>query len=54
MMSSETDKTIEKLFKSLLQRFQKGLEESMKKSDFVFDSVDLLYYKIHKTSLKRT
>ena len=54
MMGSETDEIIEELFKSLLQRFQKGLEESMKKSDFVFDSVDLLYYKIHKTSLKRT
>ena len=53
-MTSETDKTIKKLFKSLLQRFQKGLEESMKKSDFIFDNVNLLYYHFHKTSLKRT
>ena len=26
----------------------------MKGSDFIPDSVDLLYYQLHKTSLKRT
>ena len=46
MMGSETDETIEKLFKSLLQRYQKGLEESMKWSEFVFDSVNSLHYKL--------
>ena len=54
MMSSETDEIIEELFKSLLQRYQEGLEESMKGSDFIPDSVDLLYYQLQKTSLKRT
>ena len=54
MMSSETDEIIEELFKSLLQRYQEGLEESMKGSEFVRDSVDLLYYQLQKTSLKRT
>ena len=54
MMSSETDKTIEELFKSLLQRYQKGSEESVKGSDFIRDSVDLLYYQLQKASLKRT
>ena len=29
------------------------LEESIKGSEFVFDSVDLLYYKFHKISLNR-
>ena len=43
MMSSETDKIIEEPFKSLLQRYQEGLEESMKGSEFVFDIVDALY-----------
>ena len=33
MMGSETDKNIEDLFKSLLQRYQEGLEESMRESD---------------------
>ena len=54
MMSSETDEIIEELFKSLLQKHQKGLEESMEGRDFILDSVDLLYYQLEKTSLKRT
>ena len=40
MMSSETDETTEELFESLLQRCQEGLEESMRGSEFVFDSVN--------------
>ena len=44
MMDSETDKIIEDLFDSFLQRYQKGLEESMRGSEFVFDNVDSLYY----------
>ena len=40
-----------KLFTSLWQRSQEDLEESMKGSEFVFDSVDLLHYKLHKKSV---
>ena len=54
LMSSETDEIIKELFKSLLQRYQEGLEESMKGSDFISDSADLLYYQLQKKSLKRT
>ena len=36
-----------------MQKYQEGLEKSMKGSDFVFDSVDTLYYKLHKISLNR-
>ena len=54
MIGSETDEIIKELFKSLLQRYQEGLEESMKGSEFIRDSVDLLYYQLQKTSLKRT
>ena len=53
LIGNETDEIIEELFDSLLQRYQKGLEESMKGDKFVFDSVDLLYYKCHKISLVR-
>ena len=48
---------VQKLFDSLLQRYQKGLEEKMKGSEFVVvvvvvvDSVDLLHYKCHRISL---
>ena len=51
MMDDETDKIVKELFESLLERYQKGLEESMKGSEFVFDSVDLLEYKLNKIVL---
>ena len=53
MMGNETDEIIEKLFESLLQNYQKDLEESMRGSGFVFDSIDLLYYHLQKIGLKR-
>ena len=54
MAGSETDEIIEELFKFLLQRYQEGLEEPMTGSDVIPDSVNLLHYYLHKTSLKRT
>ena len=54
MIGSETNEIIEELFKSFLQRYQEGLEESRKGSQFIFDSIDLLYYHLQKPSLKRT
>ena len=53
MMASETDDIIEELIESLLQKYQGGLEESMRGRNFYFDSVDLLYYLLQKTSLSR-
>ena len=40
IMRSETEEIIKKRFKSLLQKYQEKLGESMKGSEFVFDSVD--------------
>ena len=51
MVVSERDSTIKELFESLLQKYQEGLEEKMIGSEFVFDSVNLLYYNLHKISL---
>ena len=42
MMGSERDEIIEELFDSFLQRYQKNLEESMRKSEVVFDRVNSL------------
>ena len=42
-MGNETNDTIEKRFKSILRKYQEGLEESVKRSEFIFDSVDLFY-----------
>ena len=53
IMSSETNEIIENLRQSLLQKYQEGLEEPMIGSEFVRDSVDLLYYHPQKTSLNR-
>ena len=46
-------KSLKKLFNSLLQRYQKGLEVSMRGSDFIFDYVEPLNYIFHKIDLKR-
>ena len=54
MMDNETDQIIKESFKSLLQRYQKGLEEKMRGIELVFDRVDLLHYKLHKISLNRS
>ena len=44
MMGSKADEIIKKLFESLLQNYQNGLEELMRGSKFVRDSIELLYY----------
>ena len=50
----ETDEIIEKLFKSLLERYQQGLEEILGEgSGYVLIVFDLLHYRLHK-SLNRS
>ena len=53
MMGSETDEIFVDLFDSILLKYQEGLEESMRGSEFVYDSVDALYYNLNKVSLSR-
>ena len=53
MIGNETDEIIQNLFESLLQKYQEGLEKLMRGSEFIFDSVDLLNYKLNKISLSR-
>ena len=52
-MGSETNDIIEELHESILQKYQKGLEESMRGSEFVTNSIDLLYYHLQRISLNR-
>ena len=54
ILSNGTDEMTGERFESLLQKCQSGLEKRMRGSEFVFDSVDLLYYKLHKINLNRT
>ena len=53
MVGNETNEIIEEPFDSFLQKYQEGLEKSMKGSEFIFGGVDLLYYKLLKISLNR-
>ena len=53
LIGSETDYIINKLFELFLQKYQEGLEEKMRDSKFVFERIDLLYYSLHKTNIKR-
>ena len=53
IMGSETNDIFEELRESLLQKYQEGLEESMRRRDFACNSIDLLYYHLQKIGLKR-
>ena len=53
MIGSETNEIIKNLFESFFQKYQEGIEESMRGSEFVYDSVDVLYYNLNKVSLSR-
>ena len=53
MEGEETDEIIKELHKSLSQKNQQGLEESMRGSKFIWDSVDFLYYHLQKMGFKR-
>ena len=51
IMGNKTDEIIKELFESLLQKYQ-GLEEKMRWSEFVSDSIDLLHYDPHLNKFK--
>ena len=54
MMGGNTNEIIRNLFNSILRRYQGGLHESMRGSEFVFDYVESLNYIFHKVDLKRS
>ena len=45
--------TNEEFFESLLKRYQKELEKSMRGSEFIFEAVNALYYDLNNISLSR-
>ena len=51
MMGSETNNTVYELFGSGFQKYQEGLEKSIRGHKLIFDSVDVLYYSLQKISL---
>ena len=52
-LGNETDDSIKRLINSFLNNYQKEEIILRNRSNFVFGSVDLLSYHIHKTSLRR-
>ena len=50
---SDANNVIAKLLKSLHSRYQEILETSMRENEFLFNSVQLMYYKCHKVSFIR-
>ena len=50
---NKVNDVVNELFKSLLSKYRDALETSMKESDYIFDSVQLWYYKCHKVYFKR-
>ena len=53
MIGSDTNEVIKELFKSFLQKYQEGLQEKMRGSEFEFDGIHLLYYDFNKISINR-
>ena len=51
--NSDAD-VIDKLFESLRSRDQENLERPMKGSNFILDSVQLMFYKCHEVSFIRS
>ena len=52
MRGSDTDDIIRKNFRSFLHNYEKELK-IIKGSDFVFESVELVDYKLHRVRLRR-
>ena len=52
IVHDKADEVTEKLFRSLLAKYQIGLETSMTGCDFKFDCVHLLHYKCYKINFK--
>ena len=46
MVGSETNEIIKYFFEFFLQKYQEELEGSMRGSEFVYDSVDVLYFNL--------
>ena len=53
MFGDDNDDITEKLFESLLKKYEENLQNKMRGSEFEFDGVNFLYYDFNKTSINR-
>ena len=47
---NNANEVVDEPFESLLSRYQCNLETSMDRSEFIFDSVQLMYYKCYRVT----
>ena len=53
ILCNDANEVVSELCESRCSKYQDNLKTWMKGSDFIFDSVQLVYYKCHKLSFKR-
>ena len=53
MIGSETEEVAEKLFTSILQKYQDNLQNKMKGSDFIFNGINYLYYDLNRITISK-
>ena len=53
MIGSETEEVAEKLFMSILQKYQDNLQNKMKGSDFIFNGINYLYYDRNRITISK-
>ena len=54
-MGSDTDEVIDKLFDTMLQKFQEARETSFERgSTFIFENADLSYYYFHRIDMRKS
>ena len=50
---NDANEVVNELCESLRSKYWDNLETSMRESNFIFDSVQLMYYKCHEVSFKQ-
>ena len=53
MIGSETEEVTEKLFMSILQKYQDNLQNKMKGSDFIFNGINYFYYDLNRITISK-
>ena len=49
---NDANEVADELFQTLRSRYQGNLETSIRESEFIFDSIQLIYYKCHKVTFR--
>ena len=53
MIGSETEEVAEKLFMSILQKYQDNLQNKMNGCDFIFSGINYLYYDLNRITISK-